>query len=130
MRLFYRLVISNVAAMLPFSVLALRHIFKKTPAVSAPVMLVVEAALLVGNFAITRKVARHGGVPSLEGRRWWSYFLWQAWIGGPIFTAIIPLLIIDVFVKRDIGSVGFGIPVLFWTYISWSRIYGSQKERT
>jgi hypothetical protein len=129
MRLFYRLVILNVAVMLPFSVLALRHIVKKTPAVSIPAMLAVEAALLVGNFAITREVARHGGIPSLQGRRWWSA-RWLDWIGAPVFCAIAPLVTIAIIEKRDFGSFSMGFIFSFLACSSWFRVFGSQKERT
>jgi len=127
MRLFYRLVILNLAVISAIAVLRKHHWLMKFPVVPNPIVLFAGVILLVANYAITSKVVRQGGIPSLESSRWWSAGF-AAWTGGPFFTAVLPWTIAGWVIKRDFVSFLWVTNYFFWSCFSWAQIYNSLRR--
>lgn len=70
MRSYHRLLILNLAFMVPLTAAIFLHVVGKL------VLLVVQLALLFGNYVSTRKA-------SIPENGEWGLDLWWAWISGP-----------------------------------------------
>jgi hypothetical protein len=118
MRSYYRLLILNLAVVVPLTSAMLLRIVKINPAV----YLVVCLALLVANYAIKQQVARQRGISSLE------IGLWASWAAGPLVTAMFPLLVAIFIIKRDLAGI-MSLPSILWIASSaWTTVRKSEQD--
>jgi hypothetical protein len=122
MRPYYRLLVLNLSVMVPFSVAMSLHIFRR------PAFVVVQLALLVANYVITRKVAHEGESRFVESNRW-GFGLWSAWIFGPLSTGWLPLWLAFLFVKPDFFGIVNLAPIAYFAYSFWSAVDESERRR-
>jgi hypothetical protein len=122
MRSYYRLLILNLAVMVPFTAAMLLQIFRK------PALLVIQLALLVANYVITRKVARQGEASSLEKSKW-GFGLWWAWTSGPSITGWLPLMLAFLIMKTDFQGIIDLTLMAYFAFSSWATVNKSEQRR-
>jgi hypothetical protein len=122
MRSYYRLLILNLAVMVPLTVAILLHIFRK------PALLVVQLALLVANYVITRKVASQGEASELEKGKW-GFGLWWAWTSGPSITGWLPLMFALLVTKMNFQGILYLASMAYFAFSSWDTVYKWESMR-
>ncbi len=130
MRLFYRLVILNLAVMLPMDLSMLRHLAKKTPTLSTPAAILgIEFVLLIANFAITWTFARQGEIVPLVEGGWRRFHVWTAWVAGPLLAAIVPFVIAALIIKPTFGRIFWSFFNLYWATSALVTVRRSQESQ-
>jgi hypothetical protein len=122
MRLYYRLLMFDLAVMAPLTYGVWLHNLRK------PVLLVVSIALLVANYVIAKKVVRQSETLFLKNIKWRSGLLW-AWTLGPVSTGWLPLMFASLLVKTQFsGIVDMGL-VAYGAFSCWSTVSRSEEWR-
>ena len=122
MRLYYRLLMFDLAVMAPLTYGVWLHNLRK------PVLLVVSIALLVANYVIAKKVVRQSETLFLKNIKWRSGLLW-AWTLGPVSTGWLPLMFAFLLVKTQFsGIVDMGL-VAYGAFSCWSTVSRSEEWR-
>lgn len=122
MRLYYRLLILNLAILVPLTWGAWLHNLRK------PALLILSIALSVVNYAIGRKIARQSEASSLKKIKW-EFDVWWAWTSGPVITGWLPLMFASLLVRTDFeGIIELGL-MAYFAFSSWATVNKSEQRR-